>query len=149
MQPPTKEEQILNYRDEQDRKQFSDYKLGTRRSPLSNNVLMLLGDILQPQTQGYDHVNLDMSFSYQDHFGVGIVKNSSFLVTWFHVYGFKKALFLERSTLATHLVVSRSLDGKSMDLFIKSVGEQRQVFEDVSQKKTGFGAIFSKKNKER
>lgn len=145
---PSKEEQVLNYRDDQERKQFHDYKVGNRRTPISNNVLMLLGDLLQPQTEGFDHINLDMSFSYQDYFGIQNIKNSSFLITYFQLWGFKKALYLERSNLATHLVASRSLHGKSMELFTKTVSEQRQVFEDKSQKKTGFSRLFSKNKEE-
>ena len=146
---PSKEEQVRNYTDEQERRQFNDFKLGNRRSPISNNVLMLLGDLLQPQTTGFDQINLDMSFSYQDHFGVQLVKNSSFLITFFSIWAFKKALYLERSNLATHLVVCRSLDGKSMELFTNTVATSKSEFKDTTEKKKGFANLFSRKKEDK
>ena len=144
----TQEEKILNYRDTQERQQYKDFKLGTRRTPLSNNVLMLLGDLLQPQTEGFDHINLDMSFTYLDRWTLPFVKNASFLITYFQLWGFKKALYMERNELATTLVANRSLNGKSMDLFTNTVTKQQ--FEDTTDKskKTGFAKIFGKKKGE-
>ncbi len=144
----SEQEKILNYRDQQERQQFKDFKLGTRRTPLSNNVLMLLGDLLQPQTEGFDHINLDMSFTYLDSWGIPFVKNSSFLITYFSLWGFRKALYMERNELATHLVAHRSLNGKSMELFTHTVTATKQEFSDKTQKKTGFGKMFSKKREE-
>lgn len=144
----SEEDQAKNYIDDQERKQFQDYKLGNRRSPLSNNVLMLLGDLLQPQTEGFEHINLDMSFTYQDSFGIQIVKNSSFLITYFTMWGFKKALYLERSNLATHLVAYRSINGKSMELFTNTVTTQKQEYLDKTTKKSGFGRLFGAKDKQ-
>jgi len=149
MEKVTEEENTLDYRDDQSRKQYHDFKLGNRRTPLSNNVLMLLGDLLQPQTEGFDHINLDMSFTYQDYFGINMVKNSSFLITYFQIWGFKRALYLERNNLATHLVANRSLNGKSMELFTNTVTTQRQEFQDKTEKATGFGRLFAKKETKR
>jgi len=146
--PPPEENKEADYHDEQERRQFHDFKLGNRRTPLSNNVLMLLGDLLQPQTSGFDHINLDMSFTYQDNWGITSVKNSSFLITYLTIWGFKKALYLERSNLATHLIASRSINGKSMELFTKTVSEQRQQFEDKTEKKTAWGKLFGSKKRE-
>ena len=143
-----KQEEERYYVDEQERKQAQDFRLGNRRTPLSNNILMLLGDLLQPQTEGFDHINLDMSFTYQDQFGIMVVKNSSFLITYFSIYGFKKALYLERSNLATHLVAYRSLNGKSMELFTTTVTTQKQEFTDKTEKKSGFSKLLGKKKKE-
>ena len=144
----TEEEKILNYRDSQERQQYKDFKLGTRRTPLSNNILMLFGDLLQPQTTGFDHINLDMSFTYLDSWSLQFVKNASFLVTYFQLWGFKKALYMERNELATTLVANRSINGKSMDLFTNTVTKTQ--FEDTSNKnkKTGFSKMFSKKSEE-
>lgn len=146
---PSKDEQVRAWRDDLDRKQSHDFKLGNRRTPLSNNVLMLLGDILQPQTEGFDHINLDMSFGFQDYWGVQSVKNSSFLITYFTIWGFKKALYIERNNLATHLVVSRSLQGKSMELFTNTVTTAKQEYIDKTEKRAGFGRLFSRKQEQK
>jgi len=145
---PDINEQARDYRDDEERKQNKDFKLGNRRTPLSNNVLMLLGGLLEPQTKGLDHINMDMSFTFLDYNGVIITKNSSFLVTYFNIWGFKKALYLERSNLATHLIANRSLNAKSMDLFTTTVSTQKQEFQDKTEKKTGFFSFGTKKKEE-
>ena len=142
------EDQQRAFYDDQERRQQYDFQIGNRRTPLSNNVLMLLGDLLQPQTEGFDHINLDMSFSYQDGFGIYYVKNTSFLITMFEMWGHKRALALARNDLATHLVACRSLNGKSMELFTNTVTQQKHEYVDKTDKKTGFARIFSK-NKQR
>jgi hypothetical protein len=142
------EDETRNTGDELERKQYQDFKLGNRRSPLSNNILNLLGDLLQPQTKGFDHINLDMSFTYQDSYGIMTVKNSSFLITYFQMWGFKKALYLERSNLATHLIAYRSLNGKSMEMFTNTVTKQVTEYQDKTPKASGFGRLFGGKPKE-
>lgn len=144
------DEQVRDYYDDQERKQFHDYKVGMRRSPLSNNILNLLSRLLQPQTTGFSQINMDMAFTYLDSFGVYFVKNSSFLITFCKLYGFKKSEYIERSSLATHLVANRSLHGKSMELFTTTVTKQSQEYSDKTQKKVGFFAglgIGDKKDK--
>ena len=138
-----------DYSDDQERKQFQDYKAGNRKMPLSNNVLMLLGGLLEPQTEGFNQINLDMSFSNLDYFSLLDIKNSSFLVNYFTLWGLGRALYLERGKLATDLIARRSLNGKSMDLFTNVTTTQKQEFQDKTEKKTGWARIFGgKKNTE-
>lgn len=133
--------------DEEERKQFYDYKVGNRRSPLSNNILLLLGDLLQPQTEGFNHINMDMSFTYLDNFDVLKVENHSLIISYLTMYGFKKALYLERSMLATELIAKRSRAGKSMELFTSTVTNQKQEFIDKTPQKTGFLPLVRNKEK--
>ena len=137
-----------DYYDDQERKQYQDFKVGNRKYPLSNNVLMLLGGLLQPQTDGFDHINLDMAFTNLDSFNLFTVENSSFLIGYFSLWGFKKALIMERNKLATHLIANRSKGGKSMDLFTNVTTHQKQEFIDRTDKKTGFARMFSRKKQE-
>ena len=132
------EEQVSAWKDDEERKQNNDFRTGTRRTPLSNNILNLLGGLLQPQTEGFSQVNLDMSFSFLDNWDIAKVGNSSFLITFCKLHGFKKSEYLERSSLATLLNAKRSYQGKSMDLFTTTVTKQHQQFEDKTPKKTGF-----------
>ena len=134
----TIEEQKKAFYDEEERKQAHDFKVGTRRTPLSNNILNLLGGLIQPQTKGFKQINLDMSFTYLDVWDIIYVKNSSFLITFCSIYGFKKSEYIERGNLATHLNARRSYKGKSMDLFTTTVTKQDQSYEDKTPKKTGF-----------
>lgn len=146
---PSEGEQARDYRDEQERKQRYDHRLGNRRTPLSNNVLLLLGDLLQPQTEGFDHINLDMSFSNLDNFDLYRVQNSSFIVTWCSMHGLNKPLYQERGELATLLVSKRSFNAKSMELFTTTVTTQKQEYLDKTEKRTGFSRIIqSRKERE-
>jgi hypothetical protein len=129
--------------DELERKQREDFKAGNRRTPLTNNILMLLGDLLQPQTTGFNHINMDMSFSFLDANDLYFVENSSFLVTWFNLWGLKKCNFVERNKLATRLIAKRSFQGKSMELFTSTVNVQKQEFKDNTEKKTGFDRLIN------
>lgn len=131
-------DQVKAFYDDETRKQKQDYKVGTRKTPLSNDVLTLLGGLLQPQTEGFSQVNLDMSFSYLDSFDVTRVMNSSFLITFCKLYGFKRSEYLERGVLATLLNAKRSYQGKSMELFTTTVTKQQQEYQDKTEKKTGF-----------
>jgi len=141
-------EQESDYRDDQERKQVQDFKAGNRRFPLSNNVLLMLGNILQPQTNGFNHINLDMSFTNLDVFSLGRVENSSFLINYFVLWGLPKNEYLERGALATHLIARRSLNAKSMDLFTNVTTTSRNEFEDKTDKKTGFARLFGGKKSE-
>jgi hypothetical protein len=133
-----KEQQQTAFNDDQDRRQFHDFKVGNRKTPLSNNVLLLLGGLLQPQTEGFEHINMDMSFTNLSIFDLYKVENSSFLITWCSIWGLKKPMYMERNQLATLLVSKRSFNAKSMELFTNTVTHQHQEFLDKTAKKTGF-----------
>ena len=137
------EEEFMNeqkraFQDDIERKQQQDFKVGTRRTPLSNNILSLLGSLLQPQTIGFSQVNLDMAFSNLDHWDIQKVINSSFLITFCKLHGFKKSEYIERSNLATLLNAKRSQGAKSMELFTTTITKQSQDYVDKTPKKTGF-----------
>jgi len=131
-------QQMTSFYDDEERKQYNDYRVGNRKTPLSTNILAMLPGLLSPQTQGFEQVNLDMSFTFLDSFDIYRVNNSSFLITFCKLYGFKKSEYLERSTLATHLNAKRSYQGKSMELFTTTITKTNQAYEDKTIKKTGF-----------
>ena len=135
------EQQNRDYQDEQERKQFQDFKVGTRKTPLSNNILNLLNSLLQPQTTGFKQVNMDMAFTYLDRWDIDRVMNYSFLVTFFEINELPKSEYMQRGELATFLNAKRSQDGKSMELFTTTITKQDQSYADKTEKKTGF---FSK-----
>ncbi len=144
----TIDEQKRAFHDEEERKQANDFKVGTRRTPLSNNILNLLGGLIQPQTEGFKQINLDMSFTYLDVWDIIYVKNSSFLITFCSIYGFKKSEYIERGNLATHLNARRSYKGKSMDLFTTTITKQDQSYVDKTEKKAGLlGGLGVSKDK--
>ena len=111
----------------------------SNRQPVhTKNILFLLGDLLNPQTEGFKHINMDMSFSNLDYFDLTYTENSSFLIVWFNIHALKKCSFIERNKLATRLIAKRSFNAKSMELFTNTVNVQKQQFEDKTEKKKGF-----------
>jgi len=137
--------EAIRYNDEEEYKARRNFEIGNRPTPLSNNLLSMVGDLLQPQTMGFNHINMDMTFSYLDRFDIEEVRNSSFIITYCEMLGLKKSCFNERSSLATLLNAKRSQNGKSMSLFNTTVTQSKQELEDKTDKKTGFGGFFRKR----
>jgi len=144
---PEEAQQALRESDEQDYRARRQFEIGNRPTPLSNNLLAMVGDLLQPQTSGFNHINMDMTFTYLDRFDIEEARNSSFIITYCDLHGLKKSAYNERSSLATLLNLKRSQGGRSMDLFNKTVTQTKQEMEDKTDKKTGFGGFFGRKKK--
>ncbi len=144
----TDEDLETDYNDEIERNQIQDYKAGNRRFPNSNNILKLLGYLLQPQTQGYEQINNDMSFTQLDYFGVQKTENTSHLINFCTLMGFSRASYLARGDLATSLIASRSQGAKSMEMFTSISTTQKQEFLDKTEKKTAWNIFGSGKKKE-
>ena len=145
----TKEQvqELINYDNEQDLRARRNFVVGNRPTPLSNNLLAMVGDLLQPQTMGFSHINMDMTFTYLDRFDIEEARNSSFIITTCDLWGLKRAAYNEKSSLASLLNLKRSQNGQSMSLFNKTVTQSKQEMEDKTVKKTGFAGFFSKKKR--
>jgi len=123
------------------------YNIRNRKYPPSQNVLLMLGNLLQPQTEGFPHINLDMSFTNVSMFDVARVMDLSMVITFCHLNDLKRSEYQARSTLATFLNIKRSEGAKSMELFTTTVTKQSQEFQDNTEKKTGF-KFFGRKKEE-
>ena len=107
-----------------------------------------IGDMLQPQTLGFNHINMDMTFTYLGNWDLMFVDNICMSITMAHIYELKQSEYLLRGSLATFLNSRRSRDAKSMNIFTTMVTEQKQEFVDKTEKKHGFAWLsFGKKNK--
>lgn len=124
--------------DEEERRQRYDYHIGARRTPLSNNVLLMLGELLPPKTEGFLHINEDMSCSNVDMIDKFKVQNLSSQIAFFQLFNLKKSLYLAWNDMATILNLDKSVNGWWGDLFTKTVTEKSEQFKDVTPKKTGW-----------
>ena len=107
-----------------------------------------LGELIEPQTQGFDHINMDMAFSYLENHHLFTVTNDSMLIVLCRVYGLKISEYLVRGKLATLLNSNKSMDGKTMDMFTTVITKHEGAFEDKTEKKQGFQFPFmGNKNK--
>lgn len=116
-----------------------------RRSLIPSSSLSMMADLLQPQTQGFSHVNNDMSFGNLDQNALSDVRNCDIIINFASMYGFKKLGYLERGKLSTLVISNRAKNGKSMDMFTSVTTINKQEFSDKTEKKTGFGKLFGKK----
>ena len=131
-------DQINAFYDDLDRKNVQDFHAGTRKNPLGNNVLLMLGRLIEPQTTGYPQVNLDMSFSNLGDYDMITCRNSSEIINFCRLHNLKKSEYLERGRLATILNTAKSHRAKTMNLFTTTVTTQRQEYMDKTEKKVGF-----------
>ena len=119
-------------------------KTSNRKYPQTQNILLMLGNLLQPQTEGFPQINLDMSFTNVKGWDVQQVLDMNFVITACYVHNWKKSEYLSRSNLACFLNIKRSEGAKSMELFTTTVTKQSQEFSDKTEKKTGI-KLFGKK----
>lgn len=116
-----------------------------RRSLIPSSSLAMMADLLQPQTQGFSHINNDMSFGNLNDGALSDVRNCDIIINFASIYGFKKLGYLERGKLSTIVISNRAKFGKSMDMFTSVTTINKQEFSDKTEKKTGFGRLFGKK----
>ena len=117
------------------------YAVRNKSRQRKEQLMEYLGDMLVPQTEGFDHVNLDMTFTNLTFFDMAHVDNLSLSITLCKIYGLRQSEYLLRGMLASFLNSRRSKDAKSMDMFTTMVTKQKQEFVDKTESKAGF-AMF-------
>jgi len=115
----------------------------TRQLEHQKNVLNMVGQLLIPMTEGFEHVNLDMSFTYLGNSDLYRVEGISSCINLCHMWGLKQSEFLLRGELATLLNSRRSRGAKSMNLFTEVTTKTEQKFKDETIEKKGF-SFFGK-----
>ena len=114
------------------------FAVGTRERARKEQLVEYLGELLIPVTEGFEHINLDMSFSYLNLFDLFKVDNLCEGINLCHIYELKQSEFLFRGDLATLLNSRRSRDARTMALFTDVTTHQTQVFKDETEEKKGF-----------
>lgn len=127
--------------------EMSPMEVRTRQRHAQEKAVEYLGEMLLPSTEGFDHVNLDMSFSYLGNWEIYKVLNLSMSINICHLWRCKQSEYLLRGELATLLNSARSRGGKSMDMFTTVTTKSSQEFKDDTPKpQPGFSFFpFSKK----
>lgn len=128
--------------------QAQQLTVGTRELQRKERVSEILTELLKPQTQGFDHINLDMTFTQLDRYDSYEVQNLSMLISGCRIFGLQKSEYLLRGKLATKLNANRSRDGKSMDMMTTVQTKSEQEFKDTSKENKGFSFMpWGNKNK--
>ena len=110
----------------------------TKARERKERILEYLGEMLIPVTEGFDHINLDLSFTYLGNFDLEFVRDKCMAITMCSIYGLKQSEYLLRGDLAAFLNARRSRNAKSMDLFTTVVTKTDTQFTDKTDKKEGF-----------
>jgi len=124
-----------------------DMTVGTRNLANKESVAEFLSELIRPSTIGFDHLNLDMTFTnLPTMFDVIEVENSSFIINVCSLFSWKRSAYLEWGKLATALNSRKSLGGWSGKLLTTIQTNQEQKFKDETKKSKGFN-FFGFKNK--
>lgn len=121
--------------------------IGERNRLRQERLVEYLGELLIPTTEGFEQINLDMTFSFLGNYELSQVDNMSDCINLCRVFGLKQSEFLLRGRLATLLNSRRSRGGKSMDMFTTVSTEQKQTFTDTTEKKGAFNFFKTSKDK--
>ena len=122
------------------------FAIGNRERARKEQMVEYLGQMLEPETEGFEHVNMDMAFTNLNFFDLFKVDNLSEGINLCHIYNLKQSEFLFRGDLATILISRRSKDARSFALFTDVTTKQQQTFKDETEEKKGFSFFnFGKK----
>lgn len=122
------------------------FQVGNRERVRKEQLVEYLGDMLQPETDGFEHINMDMSFTNLNFIDLFKVDNLCEGINLCHIYGLKQSEYLFRGDLATVLISRRSKDAKSFELFTNVTTHSSQTFKDETAEKKGFSFFnFGKK----
>ena len=126
-------------KDELDESMNRAFLASTRQREHKERMVEYLGELLIPVTEGFDHINLDMTFTYLGNFELQRVEDLSNTINLCHIYNLKVSKYLARGQLASLLNSRRSRNAKSMDMFTTMTSKSEQKFEDATEtKKHGF-----------
>ena len=126
----------------------SQFNIRNRAKERSDKISEYIWHLLMPQTEGFEHVNMDMTFTFLDRWDLWFVDIKSMSITMTKIYGLKQSEYLLRGQLAAFLNSRRSKDAKSMDILTTIVTDQKQTFVDKTEKKQGFSWLKFGKKKE-
>ncbi len=121
------------------------FAMGNRERARKEQLVEYLGQMLEPETDGFEHINMDMSFTNLNFIDLFKVDNLCEGINLCHIYGLKQSEYLFRGDLATLLISRRSKDAKSFQLFTNVSTHSTQTFKDETEEKKGFSFFNFKK----
>lgn len=122
------------------------FAIGNKERARKEQMVEYLGQMLEPETDGFDHINMDMSFTNLNFFDLFKVDNLCEGINLCHIYDLKQSEFLFRGDLAALLISRRSKNARSFALFTDVTTHQQQTFKDETEEKKGFSFFnFGKK----
>ncbi len=123
------------------------FAIGNRERARKEQMVEYLGQMLEPETDGFPHINMDMSFTNLNFFDLFKVDNISEAINLCHMLDLKQSEYIFRGELATILISRRSRDARSFALFTDVTTKTEQTFKDETEEKKGFFLFNSGKKK--
>jgi len=121
------------------------YEVKTKQLERHRNLMNQLGDLIAPRTQGFEHVNLDMTFTDLDKTDSLRVENLAKMIDICHIKGYRQSEYIARGELATLLNSRRSKEARTMRLFGEVNTNQKQTFKDETDEGRGFRLMKGRK----
>jgi len=121
---------------------YQRLRSGNRKFALFNNILEIVPNLLNPSTIGFDHINMDMTFSDLNAYDKFRVERMSDCISITSIIGIDRSNYLFRNKLATILNSNKSKGGRSMKLLTDT--SVNNTFRDTT-KESGFSMPFKRK----
>jgi len=122
------------------------FDVKTKQLERHRSLMNQIGDLIAPKTEGFEHVNLDMTFTDLDKPDTARVENISKIIDICHIKGYRQAEYLARGELAVLLNSRRSKEARTMRLFGEINQNTKQTFRDDTDDNKGY-RFLKKKNK--
>lgn len=115
-------------------------QVGNANEPIAGfNSVELVYRLIAPQVTGFQHINLDMSFTNLDAFAKQKCDALSLIVATTKLFSWKKSLYISWNRLSSELILNRSKDGWSGRLLTTTITENKTKIENNPDKpETGF-----------
>jgi len=122
------------------------YAVSVRERKRKEQLVEYLGEMLIPVTQGFEQINLDMTFTHFNQWELIKVGQLSMDINLAFIYKFQMYEYLVRGELATLENANKSKNGAGMGMFTTITTKSEQKYEDETQVKKGFSFFnFGKK----
>lgn len=128
--------------------QSNPFDIKIRQRMHSEQMVDYVGELLVPVTDGFEQINLDMSFANLGFHDLFDIRMQSTTIDLCRIYGLKTSKYLAWGKMATVLVSSRSISGKSMDMFTTITTKQEQQFTDNTRPEKQGWFMFGKKKQQ-
>ena len=102
-----------------------------------------LPEMIKPVTLGFDHINLDVSFTYLDRFDLFQSEDYAACIDICNMWELKSSMYLLRGKLAFLLNSRKSRNAKAMNMFTEITTKTKSEYQDKTESKKGMFGFFN------
>jgi hypothetical protein len=120
-------------------------KLSQREVQEKRNAMSQVGSLIQPYTEGFDQINMDLCFSYLSVWDLERLENLNMAINITKMWDLPISKYLLLGEFSIIVNSRKSKDAKTMGLFTEIVTKSQAEYTEKTDAK-GF-SLFPKKNK--